>query len=501
MDANKIYPQDNVAVALRDLKQGETVQIEGQQIQVLHDIPNGHKIALAPIAAGQAAIKYGNAIGIATQDIPLGGYIHDHNLKSGADERRTYTYNFDPDKTVMLGKSDKTFRGYVRKNGSVGIRNHLLMIPSVFCANGPMERLARMVSEKYPATENFDGVLALSQEYGCSQADDDLRLTAETMASFMTNGNFGGILVLSLGCEVNDLVNLKQYMGDDLDPDRIRYLVLQDSDDEFADGMALCDELMQQIEKDHREEVNIDKLHIAFNCGGSDGFSGITANKLLGRVCNRLVSEGATTSITEVAEMIGGEHILMNRAVDKKVFDDIVDMIYRNLDFYEKFGLKMNENPTQGNKAGGLTTIEDKSLGCIQKGGDCAIYEVVKLGKRATKHGFILVEGPGNDLTGITAQIAAGAVLTIFTTGRGTPAGFGGPLFRLASNNRLAEKKPGWIDYNCGPMLETTDPAVIQKMEDELYDAILKTANGEYRTKNEINGYYMYGTFRIGPNL
>lgn len=501
MDAIRIYPQDNVAVALRDLKKGETVEIDGKKIEVLNDIPNGHKIVLEAIKKGEAPVKYGNPIGVATEDIPVGGYAHDHNIKSCADGRRTYTYNFDAEKTVMLGKSDQTFRGFVRKNGSVGIRNYLLLIPSVFCANGPMERLARMVSAKYPAAGDFDGVLALTQEYGCSQAGADLQMTAETMASFLTNANFGGVLVISNGCEVNDLVNLKKYMGKDLDPDRIRYLVLQDSDDEFAEGMALCDELMEQIAKDHREEVNIDKLHIAFNCGGSDGFSGITANKLLGRVSNRLVKEGATTNMTEVSEMIGGEHILMNRAVDKKVFDDIVDMVYRNLDFYEKFGLKMNENPTQGNKAGGLSTIEDKSLGCIQKGGNCAIYEVVKYGKRATKHGFLLVDGPGNDLTGITAQIAAGAVLTIFTTGRGTPAGFGGPLFRLSSNNRLAAKKPGWIDYNCGPMLETNDPAVLQKMEDELYDAILATANGEYRTKNEINGYYQFGTFRVGPNL
>ncbi len=501
MDAIRIYENDNVAVALRDLKQGETIQVAGQKIPVLADIPNGHKIALKAIAAGETAIKYGNAIGTATENVPVGGYVHDHNLKSNADGRRTYTYQFDSSKTVLRGHSDKTFRGYVRKNGAVGVRNYLLMLPTVFCANGPTERLAKMVEEKYPACADFDGVLALHQEFGCSQAGEDLKLTAETMAGFMTNGNFGGILVVSLGCEVNDLVNLRKYMGEDLDPERIRFLVLQDEDDEFEAGMKLCDELMEKIEQDHREEVNIEKLHIAFNCGGSDGFSGITANKLLGRVCNRLVREGATTSITEVSEMIGGEHLLMNRAIDEKVFQDIVDMIYRNLDFYEKFGYKMNENPTQGNKAGGLTTIEDKSLGCIQKGGDCAVYEVVKYGHRATKQGFILVDGPGNDLTGITAQIAAGAVLTIFTTGRGTPAGFGGPLFRLASNNRLAAKKPKWIDYNCGPMLETEDPAVVQQMEDELYEAIMKTVNGEYRTRNETNGYYMYGTFRVGPNM
>ena len=501
MDAIRIHERDNVAVALKDLQKGEILEVAGQSIVLQDNIPNGHKVALAPIAIGETAIKYGNPIGIATAAIAVGNHVHDHNLKSGADDRRTYTYNFQSEGTVLHGHSDKTFQGYLRKNGTAGIRNYLLILPTVFCANGPMDRLAQMVSAKYPACENFDGVLALHQEFGCSQAEDDLRLTAETMASFMANGNFGGILILSLGCEVNDLVNLKQYIGDEVDPERVRYMVLQDTDNEFTEGMKLCDELMEKIKRDRREAINMEKLHICFNCGGSDGFSGITANKLLGKVCNRLVAEGATTSITEVAEMIGGEHILMNRAINEQVYQDIVDLIYRNLDFYGKFGLKMNENPTQGNKAGGLTTIEDKSLGCIQKGGDCAIYEVVKFGKRATQKGFILVEGPGNDLTGVTAQIAAGAVLTIFTTGRGTPAGFGGPLYRLTSNSRIANKKPMWTDYNCGPMLETDDPEVLQKMEADLYDGIMATVNGEYRTRNEINGYYLYGTFRTGPNM
>ncbi|MDD3164789.1 MAG: altronate dehydratase family protein [Oscillospiraceae bacterium] len=501
MDIIKIYPQDSVAVALRDLKAGETVAVDGKTVKVLQDIPNGHKLVVEAIKKGEAVLKYGNAIGTATEDVPVGGYIHDHNLVSACGERKHYTYNYDPDNTALRGASDKTFQGYARANGAVGCRNYLLIVPSVFCANGPLEKIARVISEKYPANANFDGVLALTHPYGCSQTGADLEMTSKTLASFMLNGNFGGVLIISCGCEVNDLTQMKKYMGGDFLESRTRKLCLQDADDEIAEAMQMCDELMAEISKDRREAVNMDKLHIAMNCGGSDGFSGVTANKILGRVCGRLVSEGATVNMTEVAEMIGGEHLLMNRAINEKVFQDIVDMINRNLDYYEGYGIKMNANPTQGNKAGGLSTIEDKSLGCIQKGGKCAVYECVQYGDRATQKGFILVDGPGNDLTGITAQIAAGAVLTVFTTGRGTPAGFGGPLYRLSSNNRLAAKKPGWIDLNCGTLLDDNSEAECQRLEDAMYEGIMQTVNGEYRTKNEINGYYQMCMLRIGPNM
>ncbi len=499
MDFVKIYPADNVAVALRDVKAGEQVQVDGRGVSVLEDIPNGHKIALADIPRGGDVVKYGNRIGTAAAEIPAGGYVHDHNVATCANSRKSYTYTPDPE-AIFPGTTEETFLGYRRSDGSVGIRNHLAIIPTVFCANGPLQKLARMAEERYPASGHFDGVLPLTHPYGCSQTGKDLAMTAATLAGVIRSANFGGVLVVSLGCEINDLATLRKHMGR-VDESRVKFLVLQDSDDEFADGLRLCGELMEQIDRDRREPVNLSELHIAVNCGGSDGFSGITANKLVGRVTEELVRRGATVNMTEVPEMFGAEHLLMNRAADKAVFDAEVDMIQSYNDYFRRYGEKVSDNPTQGNKAGGLSTIEEKSLGCIQKGGRCAVTEVLPYGGRATRHGFVLVSGPGNDLTGVTGQIAAGAVLTIFTTGRGTPCGFAGPTFRLSSNSRLAAKKSGWIDFDAGVLLERDSPEDLAELTDRLYRAVLDTCGGAYRTRNEENGYYQMGILRDGVTL
>lgn len=277
-------------------------------------------------------------------------------------------------------------------------------------------------------------------------------------------------------------------------------LSLQNCDDEFEAGMALIDEIMTAVKGDRRTPIAMNRLHIAMNCGGSDGYSGITANTLLGTLCDTLVKEGACMNMTEVPEMMGAEHILMNRAADESIFQDIVSMIHAYEDYCDFYGEKPAENPTQGNKAGGLTTLEEKSLGCIQKGGHCAVMEVLKYGERASKNGFILISGPGNDLSGVTGQIAAGAVLTIFTTGRGTPCGFAGPTFRLSSNTALAKKKAGWIDYDAGRLLGA-DSAEVSQLNKELCDAVMATVNGDYRTRNEVNGYYQMGIMKDGVTL
>jgi altronate hydrolase len=278
-------------------------------------------------------------------------------------------------------------------------------------------------------------------------------------------------------------------------------LVLQETEDEFKEGLSLCDEIYQEMKNDYRKPVNLNKLHIAVNCGGSDGFSGITANKIVGKLTDKLVEKGSTINMTEVPEMFGAEHILMNRAISNEVFKDTVDLIENYADYFERYGEKVSDNPTQGNKAGGLSTIEEKSLGCIQKGGKCAITEVLNYGDRVTKNGFILISGPGNDLTGVTGQIAAGAVLTIFTTGRGTPCGFAGPTFRISSNSQLATKKYGWIDFDAGRLLTQNSEDEQNKLLDELYNAIMDTVNGKYSTRNEINGYYQMGILRDGVTL
>ncbi len=486
-------------MATADLKKGEIVTVDGEQIMLLDDIPNAHKIALKDFECGEAVRKYDNIIGYASKPIKKGQWIHSHNEVTGLGKSKEYTYDFNP-VSIFPGESDKTFMGYERGDGGAGIRNHLAIISTVFCANGPLRKLSRMAEAKYPATENFDGIIAFDQEFGCSQTGKDLVTTCRIIAGIVKNANFGGVLLVSNGCEMAIPSVLEDYLGQ-YDKKRIRTLTLQEVEDEFEVGMELIDEIMEEVVKDKRTPININRLHIAMNCGGSDGYSGITANTLLGTLCDTMVKEGAIMNMTEVPEMLGAEHILMNRAADKEIFGDIVKMITDYDAYFARYGEKAADNPTQGNKAGGLTTLEEKSLGCIQKGGHCAVMEVLEYGQRATKNGFVLVSGPGNDLAGVSGQIAAGAVLTIFTTGRGTPCGFAGPTFRLASNTALATKKSNWIDYDAGRLLNAKTPEEVEALNRELYDGIMATVNGQYRTKTEENGYYIMGALKDGVTL
>lgn len=446
MKAIKLYPQDTVALATADLKRGEAVVVDGQSIVLLDDIPNAHKIALKDFKEGEAIRKYDNIIGYASRPIRKGEWIHEHNEVTGLGKSKEYTYDFNP-VSIFPGSSDDTFMGYDRGDAGAGIRNHLAIISTVFCANGPLKKLAKMAEEKYPAAENFDGVIAFDQQFGCSQTGQDLVTTCKIIAGIAKNANFGGVLLVSNGCEMAIPTVLDDYLGE-YDRKRIRTLTLQNVEDEFEEGMRLIDEIM-----------------------------------------------------AEVPEMMGAEHILMNRAASQDIFQDIVDMMYAYDAYFARYGEKAADNPTQGNKAGGLTTLEEKSLGCIQKGGHCAVMEVLKYGDRATKNGFILISGPGNDLAGVSGQIAAGAVLTLFTTGRGTPCGFAGPTFRLASNTALATRKKNWIDYDAGRLLTAKTPEEVEALNQELYDTVMATVNGEYHTRTEENGYYIMGALKDGVTL
>lgn len=499
MDAIKLYPNDTVALATVDLKKGQTVTVGDEKIVLLDDIPNAHKIALKDFEIGESVKKYDNIIGYASKPIKRGQWIHSHNEVTGLGKSKQYKYDYN-NISILPGKSDRTFMGYSRYDGSAGIRNHVAFISTVFCANGPLNQLAKFAEKKYQPTEFFDGILPLTHDAGCAQTGKDLETTCKVLAGIIKNANFGGVLIVSLGCEMIIPSVLEQYLGD-YDKSRIKVLSLQNCEDEFETGMALVDEIMNVVKNDTRTPINFNKLHIAMNCGGSDGYSGITANTLLGKLCDSFVKEGATMNMTEVPEMMGAEHILMNRAKDMNIFNDIVKMMYDYDDYFARYGEKAADNPTQGNKAGGLTTLEEKSLGCIQKGGHCAVTEVLEHGQRATKNGFVLISGPGKDLPGVTGQIAAGAVLTIFTTGRGTPCGFAGPTFRLSSNTALARKKPNWIDYDAGRLLTATSPTEIELLNKELTNAILETVNGEKKTKNELNGYYQMGFIKDGVTL
>jgi len=493
MKAITVHADDSVAIALEPLKNGETVAVAGVNITLKNDIPFGHKFSLKDAAAGDSFVKYGEVIGLAKEPVKTGEWVHVHNLKNVDLGAEGYTYEFNP-KSVMPGKSDVTFMGYARKDGKAGIRNYIAIIPTVFCANGPVEKLGKMLSLKYPETDNFDGFHVLPHASGCSQSGDDLNMTSKVIANVAKNANFGAVLFVSLGCEVNDFRQMKPYIGE-YDPERTRFMTLQDEDDEYETGMRLADELYAVVAGDHRTPCNINMLTIGYNCGGSDSFSGITANRLVGDLTDKLTVLGATTNLTEVPEMFGAEHILMNRAKDKTVFEKTVTMIRDFKDYFKKYGENPEDNATQGNVEGGISSLADKSLGCIQKGGKSLVVDVVPHGDRITEKGFNIVVGPGNDLAGITGQVAAGSVLILFTTGRGTPAGFIGPTFRLSTNNVLFKKKPGWNDFNAGRILTGEAP---EALTEELYDMVIATCEGKYRTKNELHGFYQMGVFKDG---
>ena len=490
MKAVIIRAKDSVAIALEALKKGETVSVGDERIVLIDDVPFGHKFALRDVGAKDVLIKYGEVIGVSKRPIRKGEWVHVHNVdKMEAPAGYTYAFNTE---SVMPGKSDFAFMGYERADGKAGIRNYIALIPTVFCANGPVERMAKMFFEKFSNTDNFDGIQVLTHATGCGQSGYDLDLTSKILANVSKNANFGGVLFVSLGCEGNDLKQLKPFVGDH-DPARVKFMMLQDEGDEYATGLKLLEELHAVVSGDQRKPVNISALSVSCNCGGSDGFSGITANRLVGDLTDKLTRLGATTNLTEIPEMFGAEHILMNRSKDERVFKKFVDMIRDYKAYFRRYGEEPEGNATQGNIEGGITTLADKSLGCIQKGGKSLVVDVVQHGDRITESGFNIVVGPGQDLVGITGQVAAGSVLTIFTTGRGTPSGFIGPTFRLSTNNVLYNKKPHWNDFNAGRILSGEAP---EALAEELFENIIATCEGRYRTRNEQYGFYQMGLFK-----
>jgi len=460
---------------------------------VQENIPMAHKIAVKPIETGEAVIRYGHSIGIATEKILPGSWVHTHNLKP-SEEPDSYEYtpkfgDFSAKQTEEL-----FFNGYNRDDGQAGIRNHIFIIPTVFCANGPAAKIAQMATAKHGTTENFDGFLPLTHGFGCGQEGEDVRYLQLILSKLADNPNAAGALILSLGCEVNSLDVFKPFLGE-FDPNRIKILKLQDVEDELEEGLKLSGELYRYAAGFKREPVPVSKLVLGLNCGGSDGLSGITANPVLGEACDVIVSQGGSVMMTEVAEMFGAEKMLMDRAKDEKVFKKIVDMIEHYKNYFEKHGVDYAGDLTQGNYAGGLTTLSEKSLGCTQKAGNAPVSDVIQYGERLKVPGLNLFNGPAHDSIGITAEIAAGANMVVFTTGRGTPGGFAAPTVRMATNSELFNKKKHWNDFNAGSLLEGKSKETLTR---ELLDLLIQVASGEVRTKNEINGYFEIGILRNG---
>lgn len=483
-----INPLDNVAVALTDLKKGET----HEGVALTEDITKGHKFALNDISVGEQIIKYGNPIARATADIKAGAHVHTHNVKTNLSENLEYVYDKIP--TPLKKVTPRKVNVYKRANGDVGIRNELWVIPTVGCVNGQAKLIVETFKTRY-GTYGFDGVFTFTHPYGCSQLGDDHERTKLILQKMVRHPNAGGVLVLGLGCENNQMSAFKEGLGD-VDEKRVKFMVCQEVDDEIESGVALLKQIADVIKNDRRTEQDISCLKVGLKCGGSDGLSGITANPLVGRFSDYIVAAGGTTVLSEVPEMFGAEQLLMNRAKDEKTFEKIVKLINDFKDYFRKNGQVVYENPSPGNKAGGITTLEDKSLGCTQKSGAGPVQDVVFDDGYITEKGLNLLNGPGNDMCAVTNIAAAGCHLVLFTTGRGTPFGGFVPTLKIATNSDLAKNKANWIDFNAGAVLESDFDVQLEK----LVDLIVEVAGGK-KTKNEINNTREIAIFKTGVTL
>lgn len=445
------------------------------------NIENGHKYALKDIKTGENIIKYGQPIGHAVSDIKKSEHVHTHNIKTNLSGKLEYTYT---PSQVCNNKtaSDLTFKGYVRENGDVGIRNDIWIVNTVGCVNKIAEKLA-----------SITGAKAFPHPYGCSQLGDDMSVTQKVLKGIVNHPNAAGVLVLGLGCENNNIAEFKKVLGT-YNENRVKFLNTQDCEDEIAEGIKIIEELKEYANTFKRTDVNISQLKVGLKCGGSDGFSGITANPLVGRFCDTLTSFGGKCVLTEVPEMFGAEHLLMNRAENQEIFEKTVKLINDFKDYYTRHNQVIYENPSPGNKNGGITTLEEKSLGCVQKGGLSQVVDVLDYGDTVTKSGLSLLNGPGNDMVAVTNLLAAGVHLILFTTGRGTPLGTGVPTVKIATNKNLAEHKTNWIDFDASGTLKGND------LTKELLEYVITVANGK-QTKNEINKYEEIAIFKDGVTL
>ena len=481
----KINDKDNIAVALEELKKGEIID----NIKLLDDIPFGHKVLLNDLKSGENIIKYGNPIGHLTIDCKKGEHIHEHNLKTNLSDIIEYKYCGENE--YQPKKCNVTFNGYLRQDGRAATRNEIWIIPTVGCVNNTAKRLEKIGQDIIG--DGCDGVFAYTHPFGCSQLGDDQENTRKILAALANHPNAGGVLIVSLGCENTNAEIFKKYLGE-YNKKRIKFLVTQDCENELEKGEKLLKELYTFVKSFKREPIPINKLVVGYKCGGSDAFSGITANALCGRLTDKLTSFGTSAILTEVPEMFGAEKLLMKRCENEKVFNKCVNMINSFKQYFFSHNQECYENPSPGNHDGGITTLEEKSLGCIQKGGQAVITDVLEYGEHCKKQGLNLLTGPGNDIVSTTNLTAAGANIILFTTGRGTPLGASVPTIKVSSNSRLAKRKSNWIDFNAGELIVSND---FENMTEEIFKLLIDIASGR-QTKNEQNGYREISIFKDG---
>lgn len=488
----KIHQNDNVAVALVSLSAGSVLNVDEVMVTLTEDIPRGHKFALASISNGSEIIKYGCPIGNAKENISCGSWVHTHNIQTGLGDLLTYTYQQTG--SELSPTEPCTFKGYRRSNGKVGIRNEIWIIPTVGCVNNVATAIERK-AQKF-VHGSIDGIVAFPHPYGCSQMGDDQENTRTILADLINHPNAGAVLVLGLGCENSNIDVLKNYIGE-YDPERVKFLICQECEDEIAESLDIIKKLAANIATYEREDIDCSELIIGMKCGGSDGLSGITANPVVGAFSDLLISKGGSTILTEVPEMFGAETLLMNRCADENLFHKTVDLINDFKQYFQSHNQTIYENPSPGNKKGGISTLEDKSLGCTQKSGSAPVKDVLSYGEPVKTKGLNLLSAPGNDLVASTACAASGAHIVLFTTGRGTPFACPVPTMKISSNSALYNKKGNWIDFNCGSLVDGT---TLADLSQRLFHEVIAVASGKL-VKSEAAGYHDMAIFKQGVTL
>ncbi|WMJ88326.1 UxaA family hydrolase [Anaerocolumna sp. MB42-C2] len=488
----RIHKLDNVAVALTDLQEGVTIPIDDKSIRLIEAIPAGHKFAIKEIGFNHKIIKYGSTIGVAKEVIKIGSWVHTHNIKTTLDESQEYEYR--PEVKDIKPSQKVYFQGFKRNDGKVGIRNEIWIIPTVGCVNSIATALEKQAVSL--VRNNIEGIVSFPHPYGCSQMGDDQENTRQILADMINHPNAGGVLVLGLGCENSNIAELKPYIGK-YDERRVKFLQCQDVDDELEAAMTLLEDLADYTDSFQREQISAEELIIGLKCGGSDGFSGITANPLVGVFSDLTISKGGTTILTEVPEMFGAETLLMNRCKNNELFGKTVRLINDFKQYYISNNQTVYENPSPGNKKGGISTLEDKSLGCTQKSGNAPVSDVLSYGETVKIKGLNLLSAPGNDLVASTALAAAGAHIVLFTTGRGTPFAAPVPTVKIASNTPLSMKKANWIDFNAGQLVEGSG---MDELAEQLLHYVMEVASGK-KVKAEEEGYHDMAIFKKGVTL
>lgn len=490
----KINPADNVIVAIDTISAGEKLSIDNISFTVLEDVPTGHKIALQNFIIGDNIVKYGFPIGHAFKDIKQGALVNEKNIRTNLDG--VLEYNYEPQDVCVESVNEiLTIKGYRRKNGTVGIRNEIWVIPTVGCVNGIIKELVNDLKTE-TGCKGIDAIVAYPHNYGCSQLGDDHENTRKILRNMVLHPNAGAVLVVGLGCENNQPDAFREMLGE-YDADRVKFLVTQKVNDEHEEGLKILRELYNLASKDRRVDVPLSELKIGLKCGGSDGFSGITANPLLGVFSDFLVAQGGTTVLTEVPEMFGAETILMERSQNKEVFEKTVHLINDFKEYFIQNKQSIYENPSPGNKAGGISTLEEKSLGCTQKSGTSIVKDVLMYGDLLKKSGLNLLSAPGNDLVASTALAASGCHIILFTTGRGTPFGTFVPTMKISTNSNLYKHKRNWIDFDAGTLLEGE---TMKDLSKRFIEYVIKVSNGEL-VNNEKKDYREIAIFKTGVTL